>query len=104
MYNECCHLFPDGHKCGSPALRTRKHCYFHDPNRTPRQRNRHRYPSEDLSQAMAVALRDPGNIQKMLSAVILALAEDRISLYKAQTLIHALHLASSLNSNNLEGF
>ncbi|HYK37063.1 hypothetical protein [Alloacidobacterium sp.] len=50
---------------------------------------------------MAVALRDPGNIQQMLSAVILALAEDGIG-YKAQTLLHALQLASSLNGNNLE--
>lgn len=102
MYTECCHLFPDGHKCGSPALRNRSHCYFHDPCRTPRQRDRHRYPSQELRQAMAIALRDPGNIQQMLSAVIVALAEDKIGVYKAQTLLHALQLASSLNGNNLE--
>lgn len=102
MYNECCHLFPNGHKCGSPAMRDREHCYFHDPSRQPRQRDRRRYPADELRHAMAVALRDPGNIQQMLSAVILALAEDRIGVYKAQTLLHALQLASSLNGNNLD--
>ena len=29
----CSHIFPDHHRCGSPALRHEPFCYFHDPTR-----------------------------------------------------------------------
>jgi len=29
----CTHLFPDSHRCGSPALRGQDFCYFHHPDR-----------------------------------------------------------------------
>ena len=28
----CNHLFPDQHRCGSPALRGQAFCYFHHPD------------------------------------------------------------------------
>jgi hypothetical protein len=28
----CNHLFPDNHRCGSPALRGQTFCYFHHPD------------------------------------------------------------------------
>jgi hypothetical protein len=28
----CHHLFPDSHRCGSPALRGQNFCYFHHPD------------------------------------------------------------------------
>ena len=29
----CTYLFPDDHRCGSPALRGEDFCYYHHPDR-----------------------------------------------------------------------
>src|ERR1039458_481961 len=31
----CRHMFTDGHRCGSPALRQRDFCFYHHANRRP---------------------------------------------------------------------
>jgi hypothetical protein len=40
--NTCHHIFPDGHRCGSPHLRRETLCYFHHPTRrhAPPRRSR----------------------------------------------------------------
>jgi hypothetical protein len=35
MPTSCVHIFPDTHRCGSPALRGETHCYYHHPDRKP---------------------------------------------------------------------
>jgi len=39
----CHHLFPDQHRCGSPALRNEPFCYFHHPERKPTRAPRRIY-------------------------------------------------------------
>ena len=34
---QCRHVFTDGRRCGSPALRTQNFCYFHHTSRRPIQ-------------------------------------------------------------------
>jgi hypothetical protein len=87
---------PDGHQCGSPALRGQDYCYFHHPSRKPRMRNpRTRYPNLDLE--IPPSIETPRAIQQTLSTVLQALAANTINLYQAQTMIYALQLASNLN-------
>ena len=31
----CRHIFTDGHRCGSPALRNQHFCYYHHATRRP---------------------------------------------------------------------
>jgi hypothetical protein len=92
----CHRIMPDGHQCGSPALRGQDYCYFHHPSRKPRMRNpRTRYPNLDLE--ILPNIETPRAIQQTLSTVLQALAANTISLYQAQTMIYALQLASNLN-------
>ena len=34
---QCRHIFPDGHRCGSPCLRSEELCYYHHTTRRPIQ-------------------------------------------------------------------
>jgi len=34
----CNHIMPDGHTCGSPALRHQEFCYFHNEQRKRKSR------------------------------------------------------------------
>lgn len=91
----CHRIMPDGHQCGSPALRGEDYCYFHHPSRMPKPRKqRTRYPN--LDPEMISEIDSPEAIHQSLSSVLHALASDTISLYQAQTLIYALQLASNL--------
>lgn len=93
MVPQCHHILPSGNQCGSPALRGQTHCYYHVPGREPRPRSRRpRYPSLDAISD----IRDPAAVQRMLSAVLQALANDQISLYRAQAMLYALQLAINL--------
>ena len=96
MIPNCHRIMPDGHQCGSPALRGQDYCYFHHPSRKPRTRQpRTRYPNLDLETLPNIYSHE--GIQQTLSAVLQGLAADTISLYQAQTMIYALQLASNLN-------
>lgn len=91
----CHHILPDGHQCGSPALRGEDYCYFHHPDRQPRPRKqRTRYPNPNPE--MLAEIDSPEAIHQPLSSVLHALAADTISLYQAQTMIYALQRASNL--------
>jgi hypothetical protein len=93
---QCHYTMPDGHQCGSPALRGQDYCYFHHPGSKPRTRKpRSRYPKLDL--AALASIDNPRAIQQTLAAVLHALAANTISLYQAQTMIYALQLASNLS-------
>jgi hypothetical protein len=57
----CHHLFPDHHRCGSPALRNEPFCYFHHPQRTPTRAPRRIYralpsPSSSLNAPLTAFL------------------------------------------------
>jgi hypothetical protein len=92
---QCQHTMPDGHQCGSPALKSQSHCYFHNPNREPRIRKpRTRYPNFNLEALPNIDT--PEEIHQSLSTVLQGLAANTISLYQAQTMIYGLQLASNL--------
>ncbi|HEV2619173.1 MAG TPA: hypothetical protein VGU23_04460, partial [Acidobacteriaceae bacterium] len=45
----CRHIHAAGHQCGSPALRKRTFCYYHDAAHRPHPNPRsHRYPEHNL--------------------------------------------------------
>jgi len=93
---QCRHIMPDNHQCGSPALRGQHYCYFHDPSRklrAPRPRTRYPNLNPDI---LPPNIDTPKAINQTLSAVLQGLAADTISLYRAQTMIYALQLASNL--------
>jgi hypothetical protein len=96
MIPQCRHTMPDRHQCGSPALRGQNYCYYHNPNRKPRQRKqRTRYPNFNLDTLPNIE--SPDAIHRTLSDVLQGLATNTVSLYQAQTMIYALQLATNLS-------
>ena len=96
MVNDCHRIMPDGHQCGSPAMRGQDYCYYHHPSRQPKIRTQlTRYPN--LDPEILPNIETPEGIQQTLAAVLHAVATDTIGLYQAQTMIYALQLASNLN-------
>jgi hypothetical protein len=90
----CSHIRENGFLCNSPALRDRDYCYFHlnirgrGLNSARARRSREKLPlnlpfPEDMHA-----------VQVSLHEVMLAVANRRIDLKEANTLLHGLHQAS----------
>lgn len=92
----CHHIKMSGGRCGSPALRGQRYCYFHAPSHST-------IPTLDLwpdehTPANLVLHRRMGNegaaIQQGLSRVFRALMEDRVNVRQARPILKALCQAS----------
>ena len=91
-YRTCDHLKDDGVLCGSPALRAKKLCYFHQRDHQRLQQfARIRRRAETLHLPPLGTLHD---IQAALFEVIDALAANRIDPNRAGALLFALQQAS----------
>ncbi len=81
----CQHIRVNGTQCGSPALRTKRFCYFH---------SRHQLkPTRDSLFDFPV-LEDANAIQIALMQVIRAIADNKIESKRAGLLLYALQTAS----------
>jgi hypothetical protein len=78
----CQHIKVDGTRCGSPALRQKMFCYFHN-----RVRKLHIGP-------LAPVLEDANAVQFALSEVLQSLQEDRIEAKKAAAMGYILQIAA----------
>ena len=89
----CCHRKDDGTRCGSPALRGQKVCYFHTRQRRDAiygaRARRRRYEC----QFTLPALDDPRTIQRLLSQIFGALITDTIDYRRATAMLAALRMA-----------
>ena len=93
MVSECQHVLPGGKKCRAIALRGKTLCHHHVPNckrRAPR-------PYAVRQTSLLGPLPEITNRQELhyaLSRTIQALANNSISVYRAQALITTLQLAA----------
>ena len=94
MYIECRHIFPNGKKCESPALRKQDFCFFHH-NKRNRQSSSKRSGQPSTLTHHLPQLEDGDAIGIALSEVVLALAANRIDPRRAQILIYGLQVASN---------
>jgi hypothetical protein len=89
----CHYIKVNGTRCGSPALRNQKLCYFHQ--RWHEQRIRLRgYPNEENCVEIPV-LEDANSIQMALTQVMRLVLNDKISNKQAGLLLYALQIASA---------
>ncbi|MBW4040434.1 MAG: hypothetical protein HIU91_16575 [Acidobacteria bacterium] len=87
----CTHLFPDDHRCGSPALRGEAFCYYHHPDREPvanpiarhSRRGFHLDPPADRA-----------SLQIALNQVTTRLAANKLDVHRASLILYSLQIAS----------
>jgi hypothetical protein len=83
----CTHVRVTGHRCGSPALRGERFCYFH-------QRMMRGVPVPPDARLHPVALiENEAAIQASLMEVINAIARNTIDIRRAELILKALHIA-----------
>src|SRR2546421_134690 len=82
---QCEHVRLSGQRCGSPALRGEKHCYFHDYNFNPRYQFHGNIPLPE----------DASSIQVGLSRVIRNLEAEPASSKNYALMLYALQTASA---------
>ena len=96
----CQHVKINGTQCGSPALRRRRHCYFHD--RVQRERARiAANKSLMLRRFDLPLLEDANSVQMALMKVIQMLGSGEMDHKTAGLMLYALQTAS-INLRNTE--
>jgi hypothetical protein len=89
-YPTCHHLHPTGKRCGSPALRGERFCFFHHPTRRPPARAVPSRTSFDLP-----ALLDSEDLQIALSEVTRRIADNTLDTKRAGLLLLTLQMAKA---------
>jgi hypothetical protein len=92
---QCQHVKDDGFRCGSPALRGKKRCYFHErqrktfPHRRPYRTTQFCRPEDFFN------VQTPDDVMVALNQVMNALLRHQLSPKEARAIIIALQTAST---------
>jgi hypothetical protein len=90
----CRHIFTDGRRCGSPALRQQHFCYYHYAHRTPVLANvRRRQPRSGFELTRLDGLDNHTAIQLAISEVLGRIASNDIGHKSAWLLLYGLQIA-----------
>src|SRR5438067_442481 len=89
---QCCHILPDGHRCGSPALRHEQFCFYHHTSRGSAV-DRLRGTLPRLPEAHDLTTR-PG-IQLAIGEVLQRISLGDVDQRQAALLLYGLQVASS---------
>jgi hypothetical protein len=88
----CQHVKKDGVRCGSPAMREKRYCFFHLREREHGAKRKAEYQGQRWFEA--VDLNDPKAVQRALWEVINRLLEGRIPRKRAAEIIGKLRVFS----------
>jgi hypothetical protein len=92
----CRHIFTDGRRCGSPALREQHFCYYHYAHRTPVLANvRRRQPRSGFDLTRLDGLDNRTSIQLAVSEVLGRVADNSIELKRGWLLLYGLQIAGN---------
>src|SRR5580658_2804286 len=89
---QCRHIFPDGHRCGSPTLRHEPFCYYHHTTRKPKTRQSY---TDTHSLFDLPDLEDRSSIQQAITLVLQRLANGNLDPKRAGLLLYGLQIASA---------
>ena len=84
----CRHVHAKGHRCGSPALRGKHFCYYHD-------RTRQEVPSSRIGTFAMPRVDDRAAIQIALFEVLARLASGDIDYKRGTSILYGLQIASA---------
>ena len=92
---QCRHVFTDGRRCGSPALRTQNFCYFHHTSRAPIQDAPTRKRRQSTFQLPNPAdLSERSGIQHTIGLILRRIATNEVDPRRAGLLLYGLQIAS----------
>ena len=91
MVAECQQILDTGHKCRAIALRGKPHCQHHSPGRR-RQAPRKPVIRQTALLGAIPEITSRQELHEVLSIAVQALANESISVYRAQVLITTLQL------------
>lgn len=93
---QCRHIFTDGRRCGSPALRREEFCYYHHTSRRPAPRcPQDNTPRGRRNSAFALHIpEDRSAIQHSIGQILNKLAANEIDPRRAGLLLYGLQIAS----------
>jgi flagellar biosynthesis/type III secretory pathway chaperone len=89
----CEHIKTSGTQCGSPALRKKKLCYYHQECRP--ERVQVKGGDGKRGEILVPVFEDANSIQMMVRRVVVLLLEDKIDSKKAGLVVNSLRIASS---------
>ncbi|MFZ3262790.1 MAG: hypothetical protein WA172_02220 [Terriglobales bacterium] len=92
---QCQHLKINGTRCGSPAQRNERFCYFHVQCRPARFRFGRSYADYSRSEVFLPAFEDTCSIQFTLRQVVELVMRKKLDLSEARLIVYALQIASS---------
>ena len=91
----CRHIKVNGTQCGSPALRHKNFCFYHQQNRPERvdcYYNPEEYPTGEIT---LPAFEDAHSVQTVIRQVVQMVLQKRLEQKTAGLLLYALQIASS---------
>jgi len=92
---KCHHIFPDGHRCGSPSVRSQAFCYYHHPDRLPVANP---YARRARRGFQLTPPTDRRSLQLALGEILVRLGTNQIDTHRASLMLYTLQIASrSLN-------
>ena len=92
---QCRHVFTDGRRCGSPALRTQNFCYFHHTSRRPIQDAPTRKRRQSTFALPTPAdLSERSGIQHTIGLILSRIASNEVDPRRAGLLLYGLQIAS----------
>jgi len=92
MFIECRHIFSNGHKCHSPALRGKSFCFHHAKHHFANgaARKTRKFPQP--------AITDLHSLQTAVNKAVTALSSPHIDTRRAGLLVYGLQLAAHLQA------
>jgi hypothetical protein len=91
---QCRHIFPDGHRCGSPCLRSEELCYYHHTTRRPIADAPARKARRGAFSLNLADLVDRSGIQLAIAEVLQRIASNDIDPRRAGLLLYGIQTAS----------
>ena len=93
-FKTCQHIMETGYRCQSPAMRDRRHCFYHSNWRARRMAMARARSRGEKWWFTLPPLEDMRAVQSAIAQIIEALAAELIDLKHAQGLLNGLRLAS----------
>ena len=91
---QCRHIFLDGHRCQSPALRQENFCYYHHTTRKPVPKQELATRKSKRSTLQIPLPEDRSAIQHSIGQVLQLLAANQLDTKRAGLLLYGLQIAS----------